>query len=147
MSLKSCLKFANIILFSSIFLKSYWRLFCADLDSKSVATWLPSIYYNRQQHLLKTVMEKTGTTGTALEDDSLQLSDSQRKRKRSIWSKQKGLRRGSYDVQSSRSDSLLTGIIDRKASTSSILDHDFFGEIACKWFLKNLTSAHNMNHI
>ncbi|XP_066023679.1 potassium voltage-gated channel subfamily KQT member 1 isoform X2 [Pocillopora verrucosa] len=47
---------------AAILLQSYWRLFCADLDSKSVATWLPSIYYNRQQHLLKAVMEKTGTT-------------------------------------------------------------------------------------
>ena len=120
-----------IILFSCTFLKSYWRLFCADLDSKSVATWLPSIYYNRQQHLLKTVMEKTGTTGTTLEDDSPQLSDTQRKRKRSIWSKQKGLRRESYDVRSSRSESLLTGIFDRKTSTASILDHDYyFGEIS-----------------
>ena len=72
-------------------------------------------------------MEKTGTTGTAQEDDG--LSDSQRKRKRSVWSKQKGVRRGSYDVvQSSRSDSLLTGIIDRKGSTCT-LDHDFLGEI------------------
>lgn len=104
-------------------------------------------------------MEKTGTTGTTQDDDG--LSDSQRKRKRSIWSKQKGVRRGSYDVvQSSRSDSLLTGIIDRKASTCT-LDHDFFGEILrisfCKlitrediihyymyWFLRNLTSAYNI---
>lgn len=76
-------------------------------------------------------MEKTGTTGTALEDDSPQLSDTQRKRKRSIWSKQKGLRRESYDVRSSRSESLLTGIFDRKTSTASILDHDYyFGEIS-----------------
>ena len=76
-------------------------------------------------------MEKTGTTGTALEDDSPQLSDTQRKRKRSIWSKQKGLRRESYDVRTSRSESLLTGIIDRKTSTASILDHDYyFGEIS-----------------
>lgn len=76
-------------------------------------------------------MEKTGTTGTTLEDDSPQLSDTQRKRKRSIWSKQKGLRRESYDVRSSRSESLLTGIFDRKTSTASILDHDYyFGEIS-----------------
>ncbi|KAL9963210.1 hypothetical protein ACROYT_G032388 [Oculina patagonica] len=115
---------------AAVLLQSYWRLFCADLDSKSVATWLPSIYYNRQQHLLKAVMEKTGTTGTTQDDDG--LSDSQRKRKRSIWSKQKGVRRGSYDVvQSSRSDSLLTGIIDRKrAASTCTLDHEFFDENA-----------------
>ncbi|XP_074606145.1 potassium voltage-gated channel subfamily KQT member 1-like isoform X3 [Acropora palmata] len=47
---------------AAILLQSYWRLYCADLNSKSVATWLPSIYYNRQQHLLRSVMEKTGTT-------------------------------------------------------------------------------------
>ncbi|XP_068737825.1 potassium voltage-gated channel subfamily KQT member 1-like isoform X3 [Montipora capricornis] len=47
---------------AAILLQSYWRLYCADLSSKSVATWLPSIYYNRQQHLLRSVMEKTGTT-------------------------------------------------------------------------------------
>ncbi|XP_073250734.1 potassium voltage-gated channel subfamily KQT member 1-like isoform X4 [Porites lutea] len=46
---------------AAILLQSYWRLFCADLNSKSVATWLPSIYYNRQQHLLKNVLEKSGT--------------------------------------------------------------------------------------
>ena len=76
-------------------------------------------------------MEKTGTTGTALEDDSPHLSDSQRKRKRSMWTKQKGFRRESYDVQTTRSDSQLTGITDRKPSTCSILDSDFFGEILC----------------
>jgi len=41
------------------------------------------------------------------------------------------LRRESYDVRSSRSESLLTGIIDRKTSTASTLDHDYyFGEIS-----------------
>ena len=74
-------------------------------------------------------MENTGTTGTAQEDDS-SLSDSQPKRKRSMWSKQKGLRRPSCDPTSrSHSDSLLTGISERKGSNCSVLDHvDFFGE-------------------
>lgn len=118
-----------LVLFFIYSLQSYWRLFCADLDSKSVATWLPSIYYNRQQHLLKAVMEKTGTTGmVGVEDESPHLSDSQRKRKRSLWTKQKGFRRESYDVHSTKSDSQLTANYDRKASTCSVLDSDFIGE-------------------
>ena len=85
-------------------------------------------------------MEKTGTTGTTQEDDS--LSDSQRKRKRSIWSKQKGLRRGSYDVVQSSNDSQLTGIFDRKTSSSascSALEHEFFGEICGLIIFKLIT--------
>ncbi|CAH3197119.1 unnamed protein product, partial [Porites evermanni] len=111
---------------AAILLQSYWRLFCADLNSKSVATWLPSIYYNRQQHLLKSVLEKSGTaTGTAHGDNSPDLN----KRKRSIWSKpQKGLRRGSFDARFSRSESPLTGILDRKSSACSVLDSDFLDE-------------------
>lgn len=80
-------------------------------------------------------MEKTGTTGmVGVEDDYPPLSDSQRKRKRSLWTKQKGLRRESYDVQSTRSDSQLTANYDRKASTCSVLDSDFIGETLCPFF-------------
>lgn len=116
---------------AAILLQSYWRLYCADLNSKSVATWLPSIYYNRQQHLLKSVMEKTGTTGTAFGENSPELDS--RKRKRSLWSSkpQKGLRRGSLDVLSSKSDSNSSSNMKRDSSTcSALVDSDFFGEIS-----------------
>ena len=123
-----CISLFILFTFFPHFFQSYWRLFCADLNSKSVATWLPSIYYNRQQHLLKSVLEKSGTaTGTAHGDNSPDLN----KRKRSIWSKsQKGLRRGSFDARFSRSESPLTGILDRKSSACSVLDSDFLGEIS-----------------
>ncbi|XP_068707023.1 potassium voltage-gated channel subfamily KQT member 1-like isoform X2 [Montipora foliosa] len=112
---------------AAILLQSYWRLYCADLSSKSVATWLPSIYYNRQQHLLRSVMEKTGTTGTALQGDNSPELDS-RKRKRSMWSRpQKGLRRGSCDVISNKSDLNFPGNVTRKSSTcSALLESEFF---------------------
>ncbi|XP_067046676.1 potassium voltage-gated channel subfamily KQT member 1-like isoform X2 [Acropora muricata] len=110
---------------AAILLQSYWRLYCADLNSKSVATWLPSIYYNRQQHLLRSVMEKTGTTGTTFQGDNSPEFES-RKRKRSMWSKpQKGLRRASYDVI--KNDPNLPGNTTRKSSTcSALLDTEFF---------------------
>ncbi|KAK2548433.1 Potassium voltage-gated channel subfamily KQT member 5 [Acropora cervicornis] len=120
---------------AAILLQSYWRLYCADLNSKSVATWLPSIYYNRQQHLLRSVMEKTGTTGTTFQGDNSPEFES-RKRKRSIWSKpQKGLRRGSYDVI--KTDPNLPGNTTRKSSTcSALLDTEFFGEASITLSLK-----------
>ena len=133
-------KFNSALCFSFVISKSYWRLYCADLNSKSVATWLPSIYYNRQQHLLKNVLEKTGTTGTALGDNSPELNDS-RKRKRSMWSKQqRGLRRGSYDVLAGRPESL-AGNLPRKSSTCSALDSDFFGESFC-WLHLSIHAWH-----
>ncbi|XP_001634862.3 potassium voltage-gated channel subfamily KQT member 1 isoform X2 [Nematostella vectensis] len=32
---------------AAILLQSYWRMYCADINSKSVATWLPHIYYHK----------------------------------------------------------------------------------------------------
>ena len=74
-------------------------------------------------------MEKTGTTGTALQGDNSPELDS-RKRKRSMWSRpQKGLRRGSCDVISNKSDLNFPGNVTRKSSTcSALLDSEFFGE-------------------
>lgn len=76
-------------------------------------------------------MEKTGTTGTAFGENSPELDS--RKRKRSLWSSkpQKGLRRGSLDVLSSKSDSNSSSNMKRDSSTcSALVDSDFFGEIS-----------------
>ena len=84
-------------------------------------------------------MERTGTTGTALGDNSDELES--HRRKRSIWSKpQKGLRRGSFDVLSNRSDSKIVANMNRRSSASSVLDSDFFGEVSFT-FIYTCTSA------
>ena len=90
-------------------------------------------------------MEKTGTTGTTIGDNGDELES--HRRKRSIWSKpQKGLRRGSFDVLSNRSDSKFVANMNRRSSASSVLDSDFFGEVSVT-FIYLCTFAHQSKNM
>ncbi|XP_031572430.1 potassium voltage-gated channel subfamily KQT member 1-like isoform X2 [Actinia tenebrosa] len=117
---------------AAILLQSHWRMYCADINSKSVATWLPHIYYNR-----RTSHEKTPYNNTV---DSSQLPGSGAPKKgrklSSVWKSRnegKATRSQSVDViRASRSDSapmIDTGVTgQRQGSIGSTLDTSFFDE-------------------
>ena len=108
-------------------------MYCAECESASVASWLPSIYYNRAQ-VLKAGTAPGGTTESPLHSyTSPQVQPKRRTSRFNNWRTESRMasRTASGESKMSRSDSVATAgaPASRKDSIQTLsLDSDFFGK-------------------